>query len=136
MTATERFIAAALDCVDTPFQDHGRDVGKGLDCVGVVIHAAAAAGIAIADRPYVIAQGVDLWPSMSGLAAHYFDAGEMPLQAGDLVLMKMRSWPRAHVAIYVGGNRIVQSLNGRGVGLMGLDHSVVSKIVSVWRVPE
>lgn len=37
---TGRAIAkAALQCVGVPFRLHGRDLAKGLDCVGVALHA-------------------------------------------------------------------------------------------------
>lgn len=33
-------IAAARECVGTPFHHHGRLVGVGIDCVGVLVHTA------------------------------------------------------------------------------------------------
>ena len=38
-------VAAARECVGTPFHHQGRLLGVGLDCVGVVLHAARVAGV-------------------------------------------------------------------------------------------
>lgn len=37
-------VAAATACIGTPFRPQGRLAGTGLDCVGLVLHALAAAG--------------------------------------------------------------------------------------------
>ena len=44
-------VAAARTCIGTRFRAQGRTPGLGLDCVGVVLVAAAAAGIAPASLP-------------------------------------------------------------------------------------
>ncbi len=38
-------VSRALDCVGTPFHRQGRTPGLGLDCVGLILEAAAAAGM-------------------------------------------------------------------------------------------
>ena len=44
-------VAGARGCVGTRFRAQGREPGLGLDCVGVVLAAAAAAGIRVAPLP-------------------------------------------------------------------------------------
>lgn len=43
-------VAAARECLGTRFRLQGRTRGLGLDCIGVVIVAAAGAGVRLADR--------------------------------------------------------------------------------------
>ena len=45
-------VAAARGCVGTRFRSQGRMPGLGLDCIGVVLVAAAAAGIAAISPAY------------------------------------------------------------------------------------
>lgn len=42
--------AAARTCVGTPFRLHGRVPGRGLDCVGLVAHAARNLGLSTYDE--------------------------------------------------------------------------------------
>jgi cell wall-associated NlpC family hydrolase len=137
MTRPEQFAAAALDCVDTPFQAHGRVPGKdgSLDCIGIVIYAARAVGIEVEDVPYVIGAGTDLWSVMTAIVPRYLVEGTWPpFEVGDVLLLRYLKCPY-HAAVYVGGGRIVHALSGRGVGLMCVDHAITRKVVSVWRLP-
>ena len=130
----DAFADAALGCVGTRFQAHGREPGKGLDCVGLVICAARSVGVEIPDREYVIGPGCDLFDAMTEGAESVFVPGEMPLKRGDALTLRFPKMP-FHAAIFVGGNRIVHAMVGRGVGLMGVDHSVLARIQGVWRLP-
>jgi cell wall-associated NlpC family hydrolase len=47
-------VAAARACVGTRFRSQGRVPGLGLDCVGVVLVAAAAAGITVVPPAYAL----------------------------------------------------------------------------------
>lgn len=47
-------VAAARFCVGTPFRPQGRVPGLGLDCVGVVVVAATAAGVVVDLPPYAL----------------------------------------------------------------------------------
>jgi len=130
----DAFVEAALGCVGTRFQAHGREPGKGLDCVGLVICAAHSVGVEIPDQEYVIGPGCDLFAAMTEGAGSVFVLGEMPLKRGDALTLRFPRMP-FHAAIYVGGNRIVHAMVGRGVGLMCVDHSVLTRIQGVWRLP-
>jgi len=134
VTRPDAFADVALDCVGTRFQAHGRVPGRGLDCVGLVICAARAVGIEIPDREYVIGPGCDLFEAMTSVAESAFVASEMPLRRGDALTLRFPKMPY-HAAIYVGGERIVHAMIGRGVGLMCIDHSVIARIQGIWRLP-
>ena len=130
----DAFADAALACVGTRFYAHGREPGRGLDCVGLVICAAAAVGIEIPDQEYVIGPGCDLFKAMTEVAGTVFVEGTLPLKRGDALTLRFPKMP-FHAAIYVGGNRIVHAMVGRGVGLMCIDHSVLARIQGIWRLP-
>lgn len=46
----EAMIAAARDCLKTPFMHQGRLPGTGLDCAGLLVVAARAGGVEVIDR--------------------------------------------------------------------------------------
>jgi len=102
--------------------------------VGLVICAARAVGIEIPDRDYVIGPGCDLFEAMTSVAKSVFVGSEMPLRRGDALTLRFPKMPY-HAAIYVGGERIVHAMAGRGVGLMCIDHSVTARIQGIWRLP-
>ncbi len=62
-------VAAARGCVGTRFRPQGRVPGLGLDCVGVVAVAAAAAGATV-DLPAYLLSGEQCEAVANGLAAH------------------------------------------------------------------
>ena len=49
--AAARVVAAARACIGVPYRHLGRDPARGLDCVGLLLHAFAAAGLAVAGAP-------------------------------------------------------------------------------------
>lgn len=46
----DAIIAAARECLETPFHHQGRRPGVGIDCAGLVIHAYRAAGLRVTDE--------------------------------------------------------------------------------------
>jgi len=42
-------VAAARECLGTPFRHQGRRVGHGLDCAGVVVHVATCLALPVLD---------------------------------------------------------------------------------------
>lgn len=103
---------AALQCVDAPFRLHGRDVDKGLDCVGVALHALGAVR-AISPPPdnYHLhgpgEQTVRLWAANSGLlplSAHQDQPGDIILVApapgqSHLLVLTGTGFVHAHLAV-------------------------------------
>lgn len=50
MTAAENIIPAARAALGTPFQHQGRQIGRALDCAGLVVHVADVNGLHYVDR--------------------------------------------------------------------------------------
>jgi len=94
-------VNAARAAIDTPFRHQGRAAGSGMDCAGLLVHVAAAAGIPHLDmaaygrRPKggMLEQMLDSQPGLRRV----FRAP----QAGDLLLMRFRTYPQ-HVALCAG----------------------------------
>jgi len=64
-TQTVAIVAAARACVGTRFRAQGRVPGLGLDCVGIALVAAAAAGVVIEAPVYAL--GGDHEAALDGL---------------------------------------------------------------------
>lgn len=103
----ETLIAAARACLGTPFRHQGRLPGRGLDCVGLVVHAARAAGIELIDTPAygrspcrnMLQAALDAQPAL----VHVTDR-----QPGDLLLMRFAGEPQ-HLALLTADNTIVHA---------------------------
>lgn len=101
MTADD-IIAAARQCLGTPFRHQGRLLGFGLDCAGVAIHVARQIGVGHLDVSGYgrtpaggqLEQSLDSQPCLSRIAI-----GERC--PGDLLLMRFASDPQ-HLAILAG----------------------------------
>lgn len=134
MTADD-IVAAARDCIGTPFQHQGRVLGVGMDCAGVAIHAVRAGGVEVLDVP-----GYGRTPNKGRLAAAM---GAQPMlervyavsdrAAGDILLMRFLGEPQ-HVGVCT-GDGIVHAYEAVG-GCC--EHHICSKwaarIVRVYRV--
>lgn len=134
MTA-EDVVAAARECLGTPFAHQGRVVGVGLDCAGLAVHAVRAAGVDVLDFA-----GYGRTPNKGHLAAS-LDAQPMlervhnisDRAAGDILLMRFLGEPQ-HVAICTGPG-IVHAYEAVGTCC---EHDLcakwVQRIVRVYRV--
>jgi len=84
----QRFAAAAIKCLDTPFRLHGRSSRFGLDCVGLVIVCLAAVSKEIPHLPDYGLRNIRL----NGLSKTARKAGFVPatggVQTGDLLLVR------------------------------------------------
>jgi cell wall-associated NlpC family hydrolase len=93
---------AALSLVGTRFRLHGRDPAYGLDCVGLVAVAYAAAGHAVCDVPgrYRLS-GPALGVAQDWLTACGAAPAEGALRAGDIALLNMgeAGQPQLHLAL-------------------------------------
>jgi cell wall-associated NlpC family hydrolase len=93
-----RVIAAARTCLGTPFRHQGRLPDRGLDCVGVIVVAARALGMAPADyRDYGrLPQGGLLEARLATAGLKAVD----PAAAGpgDVLVFTFERWPR-HVGL-------------------------------------
>lgn len=96
----DAIIAAARECIGTPFQHQGRRAGQALDCAGVLVHVAQRLGVEYWD---VAAYG--RMPH-AGLLEATLDAQPCLLrvterQPGDLLLMRFTGDPQ-HLAVCAG----------------------------------
>jgi cell wall-associated NlpC family hydrolase len=102
MSLPEDILAAARQCLGTPFRHQGRLVGGGLDCAGVAIHVAQQIGVEHLDvsgygrLPYSdrLQQSLESQPCLVPV-----DPAEQA--PGDLLLMRFASDPQ-HLAILAG----------------------------------
>lgn len=103
MKASE-IIAAARECIGTPFAHQGRLINKALDCAGVADYVINSMG-------YELIQPVAYSRTPNNAMLEYwadrqpFFTRESIPQAGDILLMRFRGEPQ-HVAIYTGAGLI------------------------------
>lgn len=127
----DNVIAAARECLDTPFAHQGRIVGVALDCAGVAVHVFSRVGCA-ADEPAAYSRTpnnamLEYWADRQP----FLTRAQAP-QAGDILLMRFTGEPQ-HVAVFTGENIIhaYQSI-GRVVEHR-LDDKWRRRIVRVYR---
>lgn len=106
-------VAAARRCLGTPFHHQGRAPGIGLDCIGLIVIAAHAAGILVRDRT-----GYGQRPDGRSLQDALLSHGAVATgvwQAGDILLFRYDGQPQ-HVALATGADSMIHSFApARGV---------------------
>ena len=124
-------VAAARGCIGTRFRVQGRQAGVGLDCVGVALIAAEAAGSIVATPPYTL--GGDHEARLdSTIAALGCTVVGAPCP-GDLLVLAPAA-RRRHLAVVTGGS-IVHAHAGLGRVVEGpLDAAWT--LIAAWRLPE
>lgn len=103
----QKAASLARGMIGTPWVHRGRTPGQALDCVGVVLAVASGLKYDIPDYEYshpLRASEAELLPAILGI---YFDRVE-PYETGDVVLVKIKQQFQ-HLAIYVGGGRMVHA---------------------------
>lgn len=93
--------------IGTPFHHQARAKGHGVDCIGLVVGVGHALGFSIEDKTNYarFPDGVTL---AAELARQFYPVPDEDLQAGDILLFALSKLPR-HVALYVGGGRMVHA---------------------------
>lgn len=100
MTPQERFVAAARAAIGTPFRHQGRSLERGLDCAGLLIHAAREAGYSPVDiGAYARRPAGGLLESAIGMQPYLIQVND--LLPGDILLMRFAGDPQ-HLAIFSG----------------------------------
>ena len=97
-------VAAARACVGTRFRPQGRTPGLGLDCVGVVLIAAAAAGLG----PFLVPAYAIGGRDEADVDAHLLAASctEIPdAQPGDIIALRYPGG-RRHLAVVTPGGAV------------------------------
>lgn len=111
MIHTDTMIAAARSCLGTPFHHQGRAPKAGLDCIGLIIVASQAAGIAVHDRTDY-GRRPDGTSLVEALMAH----GGVPVEdisAGDILLFRYDGQPQ-HVALATSQETMIHSFAPAG----------------------
>ena len=111
MTKIEQIIEAAKACEGTPFHHQGRAPGLGLDCIGLIVAALRAIGVAVDDRTDYRPRpdGVSL---IAALEAHGARRVET-IEAGDVLVFRYDQQPQ-HVALALSGERMVHAFAPAG----------------------
>jgi cell wall-associated NlpC family hydrolase len=129
---TDEVIAAARECVGTPFMHQGRIVGRALDCAGMAIHVGKQFHDVIEPGAYGRVPNAGLLEYWLDLQPYLVTAPVTDLQPGDVLLMKFGKEPQ-HLAIYTGSTIIhAYQIVGRTVE-HGLDDKWRRRIVRVYR---
>lgn len=126
-----QIVAAARGCVGTRFRPQGRRVGVGLDCVGVALIAAAAAGRAITSPPYAL--GGDHEARLDAALAGFGWTPVAVPRPGDLLVLAPGA-QRRHLAIAT-SRGAVHAHAGLGRVVEGPVDPAWT-LVAAWRFPE
>lgn len=124
-------IAAARECIGTPFAHQGRILNRALDCAGVAVHAARRVGLEVAEPAAYSrlpnAAMLEWWLDQQPFLERVTD-----MQPADLLLMRFTGEPQ-HLAVYT-GDTIVHAYQSIGrVVEHGLDAKWRRRIVRVYR---
>lgn len=122
---------AAEKLADTPFRLHGRSPATGLDCIGLLAAACAAAG-----RPIALPNGYSLrshaLPELGDVAAASgFAVAESPFRPGDVAMCRVNPCQH-HLVIMLAGNRFVHAHAGLG-RVVVMPGPVAWPVVALWR---
>lgn len=130
----DEVIAAARACIGTPFRHQGRLAGVGLDCAGLGIIAAKAAGISIKDfSGYPRAPFDGMLKKMFDEQCDLQQVGIAEAAPGDVLLMRIESAPQ-HVAIMSYGGYMIHSYQNVGkVVEQRIDANWKNKIIAAYR---
>ena len=131
MTQADAIIAAARECIGTPFAHQGRILNRALDCAGVAVHAARQCGHEVVEPA--------AYSRLPNNAMLEYWLGQQPFlerasvpQAGDLLLMHFTGEPQ-HLAMFTGENIIHAYEHAGRVVEHILDAKWRRRIVAVYR---
>ncbi len=131
---TEKFVESAESYVGTRYMHQGRLPGVGLDCAGVVVCAARAAGVEVMDVSSYSRNpsGMQL---IAAVGKHCKPVYTEP-ECGDILAFAWQDEPQ-HLAVYVGGGYIVHAhVVARKVVKHVLDKTWTQRIVGAYRLKE
>lgn len=127
-------IAAARDCLGTPFHHQGRAAHMGLDCIGLIVHAARAAGLDVQDTTDY-GRTPDSARLVKALAQHGFrEAGK--IMPGDVLVFRFNREPQ-HAALAVSSDAMIHAYAPMGrVVEAGLGESWRRRLTGIYRLVE
>lgn len=119
-TLRERFAAAAVACCGTRYQHQGRLPGVGLDCIGLAVCAARAAGVIVDDQ-----SGYARLPSADDLTraidAHCYRIRLSEINVGDIIAFAWVEEPQ-HVAIVCSTSPYVEIVHAHAIARKVVRH--------------
>lgn len=130
----DQIVAAARECLKTPFVHQGRALGFGQDCAGVLVHIFQSLTLPYIDqkgyprRPYagMMKTILDRQPSL-------IEINKKQIDKGDVLLMRIYREPQ-HIAIYT-VDSIVHSYSGAGEVIEHrLDHPWRKRITHAYQI--
>ena len=131
----ELIAAEALTWVGTPFEHQGRLKRSGVDCIGVVGMSGKNCGCKVDDRTNYAALP-DGFTLEAELDRQMLVVPKEEMRAGDVPMFRIPKRPR-HVAVYVGGGRMVHASYDVGkVILSTYDGYWPRQLVKVYRFKE
>lgn len=131
---TATFIAAARACIGTPFHPQGRAVGAGLDCAGLIIVAAAAAGVTLADNQ-TYAMPPDATTLLYGLTQNGMEAQAL-ITPGALLLFRIGGQPQ-HLAIASAADQMIHAYAPAGrVVETSIGAAWHSRLIGIFSFPD
>lgn len=134
----DQVVAAARECIGTPFHHLGRAPFAGLDCLGLVLHVASSVGRPV-HSPRAYPNDPSQYNLLAGAEANKSvtrvpDLSE--LQSGDVLIIRVGTQVR-HFAIYA-GDTLIHVMDG-AVGRVcehDLDQKWRRRIVAAYRFVE
>lgn len=131
--SAEQLIAAARSFVGTPFRHGGRAPGVGMDCIGVVVCAAAACGLRHRDQSaYSLRPNGQLGLELEAQMVLVARSAVMP---GDVLLMAFDEEPH-HVAVTTGATIIHAYAQARKCVEQPLSDYWRARVRRTYRFPE
>lgn len=128
----DALIRAARACLGTPFHHQGRCPGAGLDCAGLIVHAARSCAMEIIDQtdyPLLPPEG----PLRESLCKHGLrEVADTPLP-GDILLFRFGRDAR-HLALATDAGRMIHAYAPAGqVVETALTEAWQRRLTGVWR---
>lgn len=136
MTPVNVFVSSARAMLGTPWRHRGRKPW-GVDCIGLVVLAAQAAGVEVVDPKYY---GREPWEDRlrQGLRQHCGVPVTDAWREGDIALINWREGDPSHVGIIAnykyGGLSIIHANNLFGVVEHPLTGPFIQAVVEVYRL--
>ena len=132
-----KFLDTARNAIGTPFKHQGRLLGVGVDCIGLAVVCAEAAGIQVNDDQ-TYGRNPDGRKLVAALKAHCREVGFDKIREGDILIMQFEDtiFPM-HVAIVSSLNpiRIIHAYAvHRKVVEHILDEDWRNRVVGVYRI--
>ncbi len=132
MTTGFRAARAARAMIGTPFRLHGRAVGHGLDCVGLIECAYAAAGHVLDLAGLYGLRNRSLDRIEQSALRQGFSRGERQLQPGD-ILMVLAGPLQQHLVIAGLGNDLIHAHAGLG-RVVAFTGRIPWPVISQWHL--